>query len=51
MRLTVQQLQTHHDAALPQWRLEMERTRYEAERAERRYRTVDLLCDVRKNVA
>ncbi|MCX6630508.1 MAG: hypothetical protein NTW28_23070, partial [Candidatus Solibacter sp.] len=29
------------DAALSQWRLEVERTRYEAERAERRYRTVD----------
>jgi hypothetical protein len=41
MRLTVEQLQTNHDAALSQWRLEVERTRYEAERAERRYRTVD----------
>jgi DNA invertase Pin-like site-specific DNA recombinase/predicted DNA-binding transcriptional regulator AlpA len=39
--LTLQQLQTHHDAALAQWRLEIERLRYEAERAERRYRTVD----------
>ena len=41
MRLTVEQLQINHDAALSQWRLEVERTRYEAERAERRYRTVD----------
>ena len=39
--LTVQQLQTNHDAALSQWRLEVERARYEAERAERRYRTVE----------
>ena len=30
-----------HDAALSQWRLEVERARYEAERAERRYRTVE----------
>lgn len=41
MRLTVEQLQANHDAALSQWRLEVERTRYEAERAQRRYRTVD----------
>ena len=41
MRLTVEQLQTNHDAALFQWRLEVERTKYEAERAERRYRTVE----------
>jgi DNA invertase Pin-like site-specific DNA recombinase len=41
MRLTVEQMRTNHDAALSQWRLEVERTRYEAERAERRYRTVD----------
>jgi len=39
--LTVQQLQANHNAALAQWRLEVERTRYEAERAERRYRTVE----------
>jgi predicted DNA-binding transcriptional regulator AlpA len=39
--LTVQQLQTNHDAALSQWRLEVERARYEAERAERRYRNVE----------
>jgi len=41
MRLSVEQLQTNHDASLSQWRLEVERTRYEAERAERRYRTVE----------
>ena len=40
-RLSVEQLQANHDAALSQWRLEAERTRYEAERAERRYRTVE----------
>jgi DNA invertase Pin-like site-specific DNA recombinase len=39
MRLSVQQLQSNHDAALSQWRLDVERARYEAERAERRYRT------------
>jgi DNA invertase Pin-like site-specific DNA recombinase/uncharacterized protein YndB with AHSA1/START domain len=39
--LTVQQLQTHHDAALAQWRLTVERARYDAERAERRYRMVE----------
>ena len=39
--LSVQQLQANHDAALSQWRLEVERARYEAERAERRYRTVE----------
>jgi len=39
--LSVQQLQANHDAALSQWRLEVEWTRYEAERAERRYRTVE----------
>jgi hypothetical protein len=39
--LSVQQLQANHDAALSQWRLEVERARYEAERAERRYRAVE----------
>lgn len=34
-------LEVGHDAALAQWRLEVERTQYEAERAERRYRAVD----------
>ena len=41
MRLSIEQLQSNHDASLSQWRLEVERTRYEAERAERRYRTVE----------
>jgi DNA invertase Pin-like site-specific DNA recombinase len=39
--LSVQQLQANHDAALSQWRLEVERTRYEAHRADRRYRNVE----------
>ncbi|MBM4083488.1 MAG: recombinase family protein [Planctomycetes bacterium] len=37
----MRQLQANQDAALSQWRLEVERARYEAERAERRYRMVD----------
>ena len=37
----VQQLQSNHDAALSQWRLEVERARYQSERAERQYRTVE----------
>jgi DNA invertase Pin-like site-specific DNA recombinase len=39
--LSVEQLRANHDAALSQWRLEVERARYEAERAERRYRAVE----------
>jgi len=39
--LAVQQLESNHDAALSQWRLEVERARYEAERAERQYKAVD----------
>jgi hypothetical protein len=39
--VTMRQLQTNQDAALSQWRLEAERSRYEAERAGRRCRTVD----------
>ena len=35
------QLEANQDAALSQWRLEVERARYEAERAERRYRNVE----------
>ena len=34
-------LEQDHDAALSQWRLQLERARYEAERAERRYRQVE----------
>lgn len=36
-----EQLEVDHDAALAQWRLALERARYEAERAERRYRAVE----------
>jgi DNA invertase Pin-like site-specific DNA recombinase/predicted DNA-binding transcriptional regulator AlpA/uncharacterized protein YndB with AHSA1/START domain len=34
-------LAADHDAALSQWRLAVERARYEADRAERRYRSVE----------
>jgi len=34
-------LEADHDAALAQWRLQVERARYQAERAERRYRQVE----------
>jgi hypothetical protein len=40
-QLSVEQLRANHDADLSQWRLEVERARYEAERAERRYRMVE----------
>jgi len=36
-----EQLETDHDTALAQWRRQLERARYEAQRAERRYRAVD----------
>ncbi|MCA1702083.1 MAG: recombinase family protein [Actinobacteria bacterium] len=36
-----QQLQAGHDAALAQWRRQVEQARYQASKAERRYRTVD----------
>ena len=39
--LAAQQLEAGHDAALAQWRLAVERARYEAERAERHYRAVE----------
>jgi DNA invertase Pin-like site-specific DNA recombinase len=39
--LAIDQLQSDHDASLAQWRLEVERKRYEADRAERRYRAVE----------
>ena len=39
--LAVQQLHTNHGAALAQWRLEIERLRYQAQKAERHYRTVE----------
>jgi hypothetical protein len=34
-------LEADHDAALKQWRLQVERARYQADRAERRYRQVE----------
>jgi Recombinase zinc beta ribbon domain len=37
----LRQLEADHDAALAQWRLAVERARYEAERAERQYRAVE----------
>jgi DNA invertase Pin-like site-specific DNA recombinase len=39
--LALQQLEANHDAALTQWRLAVERARYEAARAERQYRAVE----------
>jgi DNA invertase Pin-like site-specific DNA recombinase len=39
--LALDQLEADRDAVLRQWRLEVERARYEAERAERRYRAVE----------
>ena len=39
--IAAEQLEADHDAALAQWRLAVERARYEAERAERRYRAVE----------
>jgi len=41
VRLSVEQHLSNHDAALSQWRLAVERARYEAERAERCYRSVE----------
>jgi len=41
MQIAVVQARNNHDAALAQWRLEAERLRYEAEKAERRYRAVE----------
>jgi len=40
-QLAIQQLDADQDAALGQWRLAVERARYEAERAERQYRAVE----------
>jgi DNA invertase Pin-like site-specific DNA recombinase len=40
-QLAFQQLEADQDAALGQWRLAVERARYEAERAERQYRAVE----------
>src|SRR5690606_612828 len=41
MKMAVEQAHSTHDAVLAQWRLEIERLRYEAEKAERRYRAVE----------
>ncbi len=41
MKAAVEQAHGNHNAALAQWRLEIERLRYEAEKAERRYRAVE----------
>lgn len=38
---TAQQLEADREAAVAQWKHQVERARYEAQRAERRYRTVD----------
>lgn len=39
--LAEKNIAAEHDAAIAQWRLQVERARYEAERAERRYRAVE----------
>jgi hypothetical protein len=39
--VAARQLDADHDAALAQWRLAVERARYDAERAERRYHAVE----------
>jgi DNA invertase Pin-like site-specific DNA recombinase len=39
--LAEETLQADHEATLKQWRLQVERARYEAEKAERRYRSVE----------
>jgi DNA invertase Pin-like site-specific DNA recombinase len=40
-QVALQQLEADQDTALSQWRLAVERARYEAERAERQYRAVE----------
>ena len=39
--LAEKNIEADHDAAIAQWRLQVERLRYEADRAERRYRAVE----------
>ena len=39
--LAEKNLESEHDTAISQWQLQLERLRYEADRAERRYRTVE----------
>ena len=41
LQMAAGQAKDNHDAALAQWGLEIERRRYEASKAERRYRAVD----------
>jgi hypothetical protein len=41
MTMALQQDRNHRDAAVAQWRLEVERLRYDSEKAERRYRAVE----------
>ena len=41
MKMGIEQALGNHHAAVAQWRLEIERLRYEAEKAERRYRAVE----------
>lgn len=41
MKTAIEQAHGNHDTALMQWRLEIERLRYEAGKAERRYRAVE----------
>lgn len=41
MQQAVEQAHGNHEAALAQWRLEIERLRYDAQKAERRYRAVE----------
>lgn len=40
-QIAFQQLEANRDAALAQWRLDVERARYEADRAERQYRAAE----------
>ncbi|HVC76280.1 MAG TPA: recombinase family protein [Candidatus Micrarchaeaceae archaeon] len=39
--MAIEQIETDFESSLKTWRLEVERARYEAQRAERRYRAVD----------
>jgi DNA invertase Pin-like site-specific DNA recombinase/predicted DNA-binding transcriptional regulator AlpA len=41
VKMAVEHARCNHDAALAQWRLEIERLRYDAGKAERRYRAVE----------
>ena len=41
MKMGIEQAHGNHHAALAQWRIEIERLHYEAEKTERRYRAVE----------